>query len=119
MMAVRAESISGSSFSEKTGAFLALNPLQMSELVGKEGFFMKLDPGSAGWCPPGYIHYCTLLCDSVWMKWSSMSAEVKPESHELRKVLSSCTLVVSSFPTLAVHYREWLLFLESAARPSK
>lgn len=50
------------------------------------------------------------------MKWGSMSPTVALEDPELRKVLSSCTLVVSSFPTLAVHYREWLRFLEGCAR---
>lgn len=91
--------------------------MSISEPVGRDGFFMKLEVGCCGWCPPGYIHYCCALSEVAFMKWGSMSPTVALEDPELRKVLSSCTLVVSSFPTLAVHYREWLRFLEGCARP--
>lgn len=67
---------------------------------------------------PGYIHYCTALSEIVFMKWSSMSPTMTGDDPEMRKVLSACTLVVSSFPTLSVHYREWLQFLETCARPT-
>lgn len=52
IVAVKTEAVAGSSFAEKAVSFLSMDPLRMSELVAAEGFFMKLETGCAGWCPP-------------------------------------------------------------------
>ena len=112
LVALKATSIDGDSFSEKHKAFTDIPPDELAKRVQADGFYVKLEVGSAAWCPPGYIHALYVTSNSAsFLKWASFGSKGK-DAAEMRSVLSSATSMVSSFPTLGPHYKEWLDFLE-------
>ena len=117
VVAALAEKVPGHSFSTKLENMARTGPEDMAKLAHECGFWCKCAPGTAAWAPPGYLTLVAPLGSCVYLKWSSMAPQPHTEGELLRKVLSSATLMLSSFPTLGPTYKEWLRYLEVQSTP--
>lgn len=114
LVGVQAQSVPGHSFVQKLDSLGKMQPDDMSNLVMDHGFCMRCEPGAAGWMPAGFLTVVLALAPTAIVRWSSLDPAVAPDSAELRAILSATTQMVSSYPSLAATYRDWLRYLEVA-----
>lgn len=112
IVGVQCQKLQGHSFAQKLNAMMTAKGEDLEGLVLKDGFASKVESGCAMWVPPGFVCLVLSLADSSWLRWSSMTKTPSASDSESRQVLSSSTMMISSYPVLGASYKEWLRFLE-------
>ena len=112
IVGVQCQALPGQAFSQKAAAMSEAKADDLATLVKSNGFCMHCKPGMACWAPPGFVCLVITPCASSWLKWSSMTDRPSAEDAETRQVLSSSTMMVSSYPSLFLAYKEWTSYLE-------
>ena len=104
--------VPGAAFSAKVNFMTSCKPDELGDIVAQKGFCVHCECGMVVRAPPGFICLVISLDKSSWVRWSSMCAKPTADSPEARQILSSTTMMISSYPVLGSSYKEWLRFLE-------
>lgn len=116
LLGIKIEAVPGMAFSEKVQKVSTMRPDDITKLVKESGFYVQCEAGDAAFMPPGFLILVLALEESAWFKWSTLSNDLHGGHPELRHVLSSTTMMISSFPVLQASYKDWVRYLEVAAR---
>lgn len=109
---LKPESVPGASYGMKINAMTNMVTDDVAKHLGAApAFYMIVHAGSLVRLPAGFLVASKHTTDGTILRWSTMD----PVKEEVRKVLSTCTSMLASYPSLSSSLKPWVSYLQANA----